>query len=428
MPEQDQLIYDWNTVAGPAPLGHPVAVHDETLRDGIQGPSVRDPEIEVKLQFLHLLEALGVQSVDLGLPGSGARASAHVERLAREIRDQRLRITALCAARTLEVDIRPVIEISQRVGIPIEVAAFIGSSPIRQYAEGWTLESMVENTRTAVRLARDHDLPVLYVTEDTTRAQPETLRTLFGAAIEEGAQRIAVCDTVGHSTPDGVRAVISYVRGLVQEMNPSVGIDWHGHSDRGLGLINAIVAAQAGADRIHGCALGLGERVGNTHLDLLLVNFRLLGWIAADLSRLREMGEVIAAGTGMAIPANYPVLGSDAFRTATGVHAAAVIKAKRKGDDWLANRVYSGVPAELFGCQQVIEIGPMSGESNVVYWLEQRGIDPQPLLVRAILEQAKRSDHLLTEAEILAVVRTTQTETSKRSGSHSIPSDGGPAM
>ena len=404
MPEEQQLIYDWNTVETDEKPPRPVTIHDETLRDGIQGPSVRDPDIEHKLRFLHLADELGVGSIDLGLPGSGPRAVADVTRLAEEIRDQRLGIRALCAARTLEVDIRPVVEISQKVGIPIEVAAFIGSSPIRQYAEGWTTEQMVETTRKAVRFARQNDLPVMYVTEDTTRAQPDTLRQLFGTAIDEGAARVAVCDTVGHSTPDGVRAVIGFVRRMLDELKPDVGLDWHGHSDRGLGLINAIVAALAGADRIHGCALGLGERVGNTHLDLLLVNFRLLGWIDTDLTKLREMGEVIAEGTGMAIPANYPVLGKDAFRTATGVHAAAVIKAKRKGDDWLANRVYSGVPAELFGCEQVIEIGPMSGESNVIFWLEQHGIAPDPDTVNAIFNVAKRSTALLSEAQILKVV------------------------
>ena len=416
MPEAQQLIYDWNTVEAPDRPSRPVAIHDETLRDGIQGPSVRDPDIDHKLHFLHLADELGVASIDLGLPGSGPRAMADVERLAAEIRDQRLHIKPLCAARTLEVDIRPVVEISQRVGIPIEVAAFIGSSPIRQYAEGWTIEEMVDNTRNAVRFACQNQLPVMYVTEDTTRAQPETLRRLFGTAIEEGAQRVAVCDTVGHSTPDGARAVVGYVRQMLDEMKPEVGLDWHGHSDRGFGLINAIVAAVAGADRIHGCALGLGERVGNTHLDLLLVNFRLLGWIDTDLSKLREMGEVIAEGTGMPIPANYPVLGRDAFRTATGVHAAAVIKAKRKGDNWLANRVYSGVPAELFGCEQVIEIGPMSGESNVVFWLEERGIESRPDLVKAIFDAAKRRDGLLSEAEILHIVDGASPKIARASG------------
>jgi len=413
MPEAQQLIYDWNTVEAPDRPSRPVAIHDETLRDGIQGPSVRDPDIDHKLHFLHLADELGVASIDLGLPGSGPRAMADVERLAAEIRDQRLHIKPLCAARTLEVDIRPVVEISQRVGIPIEVAAFIGSSPIRQYAEGWTIEEMVDNTRNAVRFARQNQLPVMYVTEDTTRAQPETLRRLFGTAIEEGAQRVAVCDTVGHSTPDGARAVVGYVRQMLDEMKPEVGLDWHGHSDRGFGLINAIVAAVAGADRIHGCALGLGERVGNTHLDLLLVNFRLLGWIDTDLSKLREMGEVIAEGTGMPIPANYPVLGRDAFRTATGVHAAAVIKAKRKGDNWLANRVYSGVPAELFGCEQVIEIGPMSGESNVIFWLEQHEIAPRPELVRPVIDAAKRRDGLLSEAEVLHIIEQASPRTAR---------------
>jgi isopropylmalate/homocitrate/citramalate synthase len=406
MPDEQELIYDWNLVGETERPDHPVALHDETLRDGIQGPSVRDPEVDVKLRFLHLADALGIASIDLGLPGAGPRMAAHVERLAQEIRDQRLRITALCAARTLEVDIRPVVEISQRVGIPIEVAAFIGSSPIRQYAEGWTLDQMVDNTRGAVRFARQHQLPVLYVTEDTTRANPKTLRRLYGTAIEEGAARICVSDTVGHSTPDGVRALVSHVRRLVDELNPQVGVDWHGHRDRGLGLVNAIAAAVAGADRLHGCALGLGERVGNTPLDLLLVNFRLLGWIDTDLTHLREFGEVIAEGTGMPIPPNYPVLGADAFRTATGVHAAAVIKAKRKGDEWLANRVYSGVPAELFGCKQVIEIGPMSGESNVVYWLEQHGHKARPDLVKAVFETAKQRNRLLTTAEILEIVRS----------------------
>src|SRR2546426_6091215 len=404
MPEAQQLIYDWNTVEVPDRPLRPVAIHDETLRDGIQGPSVRDPDIDHKLRFLHLADELGVASLDLGLPGSGPRAMADVERLAEEIRDQRLHIKPLCAARTLEVDIRPVVEISQRVGIPIEVAAFIGSSPIRQYAEGWTIDHMVDNTRMAVRFARQNELPVLYVTEDTTRAQPETLRRLFGTAIEEGAARVAVCDTVGHSTPHGAHAVVRYVRRMLDEMKPGVGLDWHGHSDRGLGIINAIEAVLAGADRIHGCALGLGERVGNAHLDLLLVNFRLLGWIDTDLRKLREMGGVIAEGTGMAIPANYPVLGKDAFRTATGVHAAAVIKAKRKGDEWLANRVYSGVPAELFGREQVIEIGPMSGESNVVFWLEQRGIEPRPDLVTTMLAATKRHKALHYATDMNAVV------------------------
>ncbi len=405
--EDRALIYDWNTAHGAPRRPAFLSIHDETLRDGLQGPSVKDPPIEAKIRFLHLASELGIHSIDLGLPGAGPRVRSDVLRLAREIRDARLPIRALCAARTLEVDIQPVVDISQDAGIPIEVAAFIGSSPIRQYAESWTVEQMLENTRSAVRFARSHQLPVVYVTEDTTRADPETLDRLYSAAIEEGAARICVCDTAGHATPEGVSNLIDYVREMVSSLKSTerVGIDWHGHNDRGLGVINAIVAAQAGADRIHGCALGVGERVGNTAVDQLLVNFKLLDWIDSDLSRLAEFCQVIADACEMPIPPNYPVLGPDAFRTATGVHAAAVIKAKRRGDDWLANRVYSGVPAELFGRRQVIEIGPFSGESNVVFWLEQRGIARTPELVRAIFERAKQADKLLPEEEILAIVR-----------------------
>lgn len=413
--DQSSLIYDWNTSHGSITRPPALAVHDETLRDGLQGPSVKDPPVEAKLRFLHLASQVGIGSIDLGLPGSGPRARADVLRLAREIREARLPIQPLCAARTLEVDIQPVVEISQEAGLAIEVAAFIGSSPIRQFAEGWTTEQMIENTRSAVRFARRNNLPVLYVTEDTTRAHPETLRRLYGAAIEEGAARICVCDTSGHATPEGVSNLIEYIRELVQELGSGgkVGVDWHGHNDRGLGVINAIVAAQSGADRIHGCVLGVGERVGNTAIDQLLVNFKLMGWIDADLSRMAELCQVIADGCEMPIPPNYPVFGADAFRTATGVHAAAVIKAKRKGDDWLANRVYSGVPAELFGRRQAIEIGPFSGESNVVFWLEERGITPAPDLVRAIFDKAKQADGLLPEAQILALVRRHQTASSE---------------
>ena len=399
MPDEQQLIYDWNTVKAPDKPSRPVSIHDETLRDGIQGPSVRDPDIEHKLRFLHLADQLGVGSIDLGLPGAGPRAVAHVERLAEEIRDQRLRIRPLCAARTLEIDIRPVVEISQRVGIPIEVAAFIGSSPIRQYAEGWTIEQMVENTRKAVRFARQNQLPVMYVTEDTTRARPETIKALYGAAIDCGATRICLADTVGHATPDGVKALIKFVKQEIVKQHP-VKIDWHGHRDRGMGLINCLAAIEAGVDRVHATALGVGERVGNAEMDLLIVNLKLLGAHPADIRKLPEYCRLVADAVGVPIPVNYPVVGTDAFRTGTGVHAAAIIKAKKKGHNWLADRVYSSVPAEEFGFEQRIEISPVSGLSNVKYWLEQHGYDPDDdAACRTLFDAAKRTDRVLSDEE-----------------------------
>lgn len=402
--DNSELIYDWNTVQKGSASFRPVELNDETLRDGLQSPSVIDPPIEKKIEILHLMDSLGIDTADIGLPGAGPRAVADVTRLAKEIADCKLDVRPNCAARTVRADLEPIVDISNRVGIPIEACTFIGSSPIRQYAEGWSIEMMLTATEDAVKFAVSHGLPVMYVTEDTTRAHPDTIKTLYTTAIEAGARRICVCDTVGHATPDGVRALIAYVRSIVESTGEEVKIDWHGHQDRGLGVINTLAAYEAGADRLHGTALGIGERVGNASMDQLLVNLQLMGVINRDLSNLMRYCEVVSEATGVPIPINYPIVGRDAFRTATGVHAAAVIKAFRKGDNWLADSVYSGVPARLFGRDQLIEIGPMSGKSNIVFWLEQHGIESTDERVERIFSRAKHSTTVLSDEEVLALV------------------------
>lgn len=402
--ESSELIYDWNQIDRESPPSRRVELDDESLRDGLQSPSVIDPPVEKKIELLHLMDALGIDSADIGLPGAGPRAVADVTRLAREIIDCKLDIKPNCAARTVRADIEPIIDISERIGAPIEVGTFIGSSPIRQYAENWSLEMMLTSTEDAVKFAASHDLPVMFVTEDTTRANPDTLRALYKTAIESGARRICVCDTVGHATPVGARALIRFIKSVVEETGEEVSIDWHGHQDRGLGVINAIAAFEAGADRLHGTALGIGERVGNAPMDQLLVNLYLMGYIERDLSQLMKYCEVASEATGVPIPVSYPVVGRDAFRTATGVHAAAVIKSFRKGDRWLADAVYSGVPAGAVGRQQMIEIGPMSGKSNVVFWLESRGIEASQERVERIFNRAKQSAAVLSDEDIQALV------------------------
>ncbi len=404
-PPESELIYDWNRAGGAvSPARGKVELDDETLRDGLQSPSVRSPSVEQKIAILHLMESLGIESADVGLPGAGPHVVSTVERLVREIQTSRMKIRPNCAARTVAADILPIVEISQRVGLPIEVACFIGSSPIRQYAEDWDLDRLRRLTEDAVSMAVREGLPVMYVTEDTTRAHPDHVRALYTVAIRAGASRVCVCDTVGHATPNGVRNVIRFVSGVVDEVGPEVRIDWHGHQDRGLGVTNALWALEAGAHRVHGCALGIGERVGNTPMDQLLVNLQLLGWIDRDLTKLNEYCARVSEATGVRIPDNYPIVGRDAFRTGTGVHAAAIIKARKKGDDWLADRVYSGVPAAMVGRRQTIEVGPMSGLSNVQCWLETRGIEARPELINAVFQRAKQSDQVLSDEEILAVV------------------------
>ncbi|HET9986088.1 MAG TPA: LeuA family protein [Longimicrobiales bacterium] len=404
--QQHELIHDWNA-AGDAVdyrrLG-PVELDDETLRDGLQSPSVQDPPIAAKIRILHLMAELGISTADIGLPGAGPRAVADVRALALEIARAGLSIGANCAARTVRADIEPIARISQEAGIPIEACTFIGSSPIRQYAEGWTLEKMLRATEDAVTFAVAEGLPVMYVTEDTTRARPETLKALYGRAIECGAARLCIADTVGHATPAGVRNLVRFVQQeIVAPSGRDVKLDWHGHRDRGLGLANTLAAIEAGVSRVHGTALGIGERVGNTEMDLLLVNLKLLGVHDHDLSKLDEYCRAVSEATGVPIPVNYSVIGADAFRTGTGVHAAAIIKAKQKGDDWLADLVYSSVPAHLFGRRQVIEIGHMSGMSNVKFWLTEHGYDAgDEALCQRVFDLAKHMDRVLTDAEVHA--------------------------
>jgi 2-isopropylmalate synthase len=396
------LIHDWNhDAAGPRPVA---MLDDETLRDGLQSPSVRTPTIDEKIELLHHMNRLGIDTADIGLPGAGSHIVRDVERLARAIADGRLAIRANCAARTMTADIRPIADIVQRTGVPIECGAFIGSSPIRQYAEGWTIDYLKKCTEEAIAFAVGEGLDVLYVTEDTTRADPNSLRALFTTAIRAGAKRVCVADTVGHSTPNGARAVVRFVRSVIDELGVDVGIDWHGHRDRGFGVASSIAALEAGATRLHGAALGIGERCGNTPIDLLYVNLVMMGYRDNDLSTLPAYCEAVARVCDVRIAPNYPVIGADAFRTATGVHAAAVVKAFRKADRALMDAVYAAVPASLVGREQEIEVGPMSGRSNVVFWLERRGFPASDDIVDRIFAAAKSSNRTLTHEQIEKIV------------------------
>ena len=409
--QESELIYDWNqsNSAFDWPNAKGIQLNDETLRDGLQNPSVVDPPIGDKIRLLHLMDQLGIHSANIGLPGAGPRAVEAVTALAKEIADTGLSIHANAAARTLIEDIRPIVEISQSVGLPIQVCAFIGSSPIRKYAEGWALGQMLETIKEALSFAVAEGMSVMMVTEDTTRAKPEDIKELYGRAIELGAERLCISDTVGHATPDGVRALVRFViEEIVQPSGMDIAIDWHGHRDRGFGLANAFAAIEAGTTRVHATALGLGERCGNAEMELLLVNLHLLGGYKSDLSILPEYCQLAADMCHVPLIHSSPVVGRDAFRTGTGVHAAAIMKAEAKGDVWLADRIYSSVPASLVGREQVIEVGPMSGQSNVKHWLRRHGYNEDDQnLVQRIFTASKKTDHTLTEEELEHLCRGT---------------------
>lgn len=404
---RDELIHDWNLAEGADPLAaRRGELLDESLRDGIQSPSAVDPTQDQKLQLVQLMEDLGIAAADIGLPGAGPRAWADVTAIASYIGSKRLRLRATCAARTVEADIAAVADVVQKTGYPVEVYTFIGSSPIRQYAENWPVEHILKTSARAIDFAVKHRLVTCYVTEDTTRTPPKTLARLFKNAIDHGATRLCLCDTTGHATPAGTRNLIAWTRGLLRRLGAEVALDWHGHNDRGLALVNGLMAMAAGADRVHGCALGIGERVGNTPIDLMILNLYLLDAYSHDVSKLVQYVHLASKATRMPVPKNYPLSGDDAFRTATGVHAAAIVKAKALGDDWLADRVYSGVPAGEFGKEQDIDIGPMSGMSNVKYWLAARGYEVVDAVCQAVLARAKRSNRTLTREEIVAAIES----------------------
>jgi isopropylmalate/homocitrate/citramalate synthase len=396
-------FYEWN---GHASRVSSLALVDETLRDGLQSPSVREPDIDSRIELLHLMTELGIAAADIGLPAASSRSAEVVRILAAEIVEGRIPLAPYCAARTVLSDVAAVVEAADETGCPLEVMAFIGSSPVRMYVEGWRIRDMAAMVSSCVTFAVEHGLDACLVTEDTTRSHPEVLRLLYSVALANGARRICLADTVGYATPAGVTELVRFVRREVIEAGgfDDVEIDWHGHNDRGLGVINAIAALHAGADRLHATALGIGERCGNTSMEQLLVNLHLDGHYHGELSRLLDYAGVAARACGVAIPHNQPVVGRDAFRTATGVHAAAILKAERRGYREYAELVYSPISASLLGGSQRIDIGPLSGASNVVWWLLRHDIPVEDGLVAAVLDVAKQAERVLDDDEVAGVV------------------------
>jgi len=407
--DERALIFDWNTIEYDISRdsnNHPHGIwfDDETLRDGLQSPSARNPTISQKIELLTYMEKLGIQKVDLGLPGAGPFHLEHIDAMLSHITENDFSIRPGAAVRTLMSDIQPLVDLQQKHGIEIQASAFLGTSPIRQFTEGWTMDKLLSTMETAVSFAVENEVPVMFVTEDTTRSKPKDVKMIYQRAMELGVRRLCVCDTCGHVTPNGVKKLLNFIDEEVIKdsgyMRSEIEVNWHGHQDRGLGVANNIAAVEAGADVIHGTALGVGERAGNAPLDQTLVNLKLMGAIDNDLTLLNEYVKKANEYIEVPLPHNYPVFGRDAFETGTGVHASAVIKAMKKGDQWLADRVYSGVPAADFGLKQVIRIGHMAGRSNIIWWLEQNGIEVNDDLVAHMFEIAKSQRRNMTDEEV----------------------------
>ena len=415
------LVYDWdrysrhggNKLLGPRKI---IFKNDETLRDGLQSPSAINPSLKRKLILLRCMQELGIEQADLGLPGAGNRHFRDISRMLKAIIEEKMDIKPSCAVRTVVADIEPIDRLQQLYGIPIRADIFIGTSPIRQFVEGWSIRDIIKKMRESIGWARAHGIPAMFVTEDTTASKPDDVRRLYAEAIELGAMAICLCDTCGRATPEATNELVRFaIEHVIKPSGKKVGLGddektiqlhWHGHNDRGLGLANAFTAIAAGANVIHGTGLGLGERVGNVAMDQILINLKLLGLIDNDLAILGEYMQRIHDYTGAPFPPNYP-MGRDAFRTGTGVHASAIIKALETGNRTVADLVYTGVPAHLIGREQEIEVGPMSGNSNVIYWLKKHGYRVTKKRINRILTAAKDSDRLLTDRQLHALARFT---------------------
>ena len=309
-------MYDWNTAKVPEWRGTAkVSLVDETLRDGLQNATAIDPPLEQKRQLLHHMAEIGVDVVSVGLPAASRRALDEAAALVETIRDNNLPLIPTAAGRTMAGDVQGVADVAQRTGVAVEAYAFIGSSPIRHFSEGWDIDFLRARISESVAVAQREQIPYCLVTEDTTRARPEVLEQLFKTALDGGATRLCICDTVGHATPDGVARLLRFTRDLLSATGHNdVGLDWHAHNDRGLSLQTALWASEVGADRIHGTALGIGERVGNVPLELLALNLGMLGSKPkANRAALRSYCDLAATSLGIGgIPDTHPLFGKAA--------------------------------------------------------------------------------------------------------------------
>lgn len=397
------LLFDWNRGWG-ADGPPPGILFDETLRDGIQAPTVRIPPLALKTQLIDHMVRTGVRAADLGFPGAGPEAAAECLALARYVAECEYPLAQGYAGRTHPADVAAICEIAQRAGTAVEAYVFIGVSPIRQYVEDWSVESISRDIVGAAAECRRAGVEFVLVLEDAVRCTPDVLARLFELVPELGIGRVTLCDTVGAAVPSGVAALVGWSRDWFAGRAYPVAFEWHGHNDRGLALANSLAALAAGCARVHGTVLGIGERAGNASLDQLVVNWQLDHDGPYDLKALREYCEFASAVLEVPVPPNYPAMGRDVFRTSAGVHAAAILKAHRKRDPRLKDSVYSAVPASILGREQEVLIDPASGASNVQYWLEINGRQASAAAVEAVLRVAKTAGRPLRDEEIRQIV------------------------
>jgi 2-isopropylmalate synthase len=383
---------------------HAYVLFDETIRDGLQAPGIPVPSTTIKARLIELMVSAGIGAVNVGFPGASPAAARSCIELVQCIEQRRLHIQPACCGRTHDDDIAAIRDVAETAQTSIEAYAFVAVSPVRHIVENWTVESIERRIRNSAAACRRSGIDFVLVLEDATRSERNILSRVFSTAASQGIGRVVLCDTVGCADPDSTRKLVDWTSDHFAAAGWPVKIDWHGHNDRGLALINSLTALEAGCDRIHGTVLGIGERAGNAAIDQIILNRHLGNNDTFDLKALRRYSEYAANVLDLDIPSNYPGLGSDVFKTSAGVHAAAILKARHSGGVELMDRVYSSVPASDLGrCQEVV-IDSSSGGSNVEFWLLEHGHTPTAECVARILNAAKSSAGPLMSEQICALL------------------------
>ncbi|MFI9422205.1 LeuA family protein [Streptomyces achromogenes] len=392
------ILFTWNERL---PAGTSVEIEDDTLRDGLQASFIRKPTVEEKAELFRMSAGIGARHAVVGFPASSPAEFSDSRRLLSVIRDDGLPLMPWFLGRAVREDLEPMLRLRDHFGADVGAAFFIGTSPIRRHVEKWDMAQIMERITGTMEYLEKVGLPFSFSVEDASRTPPDELRDMVELAVRYSAYSIAVCDTVGESTPAGVHRLVGFVKSLIKDRGSHVKILWHGHNDRGLGLANSIAAVEAGADIVGGAFLGIGERSGNTALEQVIMYLYQNGVGNFDVKNLIPYLKKLSAATEFPIPVNMPLVGQQAFATCTGTHAAAVLKAAEIGTDF-EDYVFSSIPASELGAVQDIGVGPTSGMANATYVLRKGNMDSSEGTAEALLAHAKTQHRLMYEDEIVA--------------------------
>ena len=394
-----EILFTWNE--RPRGIRPQIEIEDDTLRDGLQASFIRKPTIDEKAELIRLSAGIGARHVVLAFPASSPAEFADSQRLLSVIKDHDVPMTPWFLGRAVTEDMEPILRLRDSYGGNVGAAFFIGTSPIRRHVEKWDFGGILERIATTMDYLRRAGLPCSFSVEDASRTPPDEIEQMVELAVRYSAYSIAVCDTVGESTPHGVRLLIGFIKSIISKHSSDLKILWHGHNDRGLALANSIAAIEAGADIIGGAFLGIGERTGNTALEQVIMYLHQTRTGTFDLKGLIPYARKLAAATEFQIPVNAPVVGPQAFATCTGTHAAAVLKAAELGTDF-EDYVFSSIPASELGAMQDIGVGPTSGMANARYVLERGNMPSSAELAAELLAYAKRQRRPLQQDDIVA--------------------------